>query len=385
MKLKLNLFLCLIFIFGLFANAQRPVPFKSGFTYFQPPSNFLAESGTFSVNASLVYEEEVKEQLISYEVEMEEWKALPAKEKLKRRAIDKGNLPENKYFPTIHGEERITRGIKIEGLEISDDAAANVTITVNKPITSSSARKVDIDGNKLWKIDVNTNISIDIVITDDKGLKEAFSFEGSHTETDAENFEGKLAGKGVNANTQQKVEKRQFPNAERKALDNVLSNIGAFLSNRYGLLNKNMTTQIYTLRAKKHNYDALTLAARSLVGGYDLQLQPENAEKFEGTLLKAIDVFNKELEEYIPMNKKARISDAAATFLYLNIAEAHLWLQDFAKCKQALGEYDNIQVLSKKSAASGFAAAANDVDHVAHSKRLNGLVADLEMRYSQMK
>lgn len=385
MKLKLNLFLCLIFISGLFANAQRPVPFKSEFTYFQPPSNFLSESGTFSVNASLVYEEEVKEQLVLYEAEMEEWKALPAKEKLKRRAIDKGNLPENKYFPTIHGEERITRGIQIEGLEISDDAAANVTITVNKPITSSSARKVDINGNKLWKIDVNTNISIDIVITDDKGLKEAFSFDGSHTETDAENFEGKLAGRGVNANTQQKVEKRQFPNAERKALDNALSNLGLFLSNRYGFMNKSMTTQIYTLRAKKKNYDAITLAARSLVGGYGLQMQPENAEKFEGTLLKAIDVFNAELEEYIPMNKKARISDAAATFLYLNIAEAYLWLQDFGKCKQALAEYANIQVLSEKSGSSNFAANFNGTDYQAHYNRLNGLQADLEMRYSQIK
>lgn len=218
MKLKLNLFLCLIFISGLFANAQRPVPFKSEFTYFQPPSNFLSESGIFSVNASLVYEEEVKEQLVDYAVEMEEWKALPAKEKLKRRAIDKGNLPENKYFPTIHGEERITGAIQITGLEISDDAAANVSITVNKPITSSSARKVDVNGEKLFNIDVSTNISVDIVITDDKGLKEAFSFEGVHTVTDPENFQSKLAGKGVNINTLNKVEKRQFPNAEKLAL-----------------------------------------------------------------------------------------------------------------------------------------------------------------------
>ncbi|MDB9939488.1 hypothetical protein OAD20_02280 [Cyclobacteriaceae bacterium] len=264
----------------------------------------------------------VEEQLVDYAVEMEEWKALPAKEKLKRRAIDKGNLPENKYFPTIHGEERITRAIQITGLEISDDAAANVSVTVNKPITSSSARKVDVNGEKLFNIDVSTNISVDIVITDDKGLKEAFSFEGVHTVTDPENFQSKLAGRGVNINTLNTVEKRQFLNAEKLALDNALSNLGLFLSNRYGFMNKSMTTQIYTLRAKKKNYDAITLAARSLVGGYGLQMQPENAEKFEGTLLKAIDVFNAELEEYIPMNKKARISDAAATFLYLNIAEA---------------------------------------------------------------
>ena len=146
-----------------------------------------------------------------------------------------------------------------------------------------------------------------------------------------------------------------------------------------------MTTHIYTLRAKKKNYDAITLAARSLVGGYGLQMQPEDAEKFEGTLLKAIDIFNAELEEYIPMNKKARISDAAATFLYLNIAEAYLWLQDFGKCRQALVEYENIQVLSKKSVSSNFAASFNGADYKSHFNRLNDLQADLEMRYSRMK
>ena len=103
MKLKFHLFLSLIFISGFFANAQKPIPFKSEFTYFQPPSNFLSESGTFRVSASLVYEEEVTEQLKDYALEMVDWKLLPAKEKLKRRSLDKANLPENKYFPTIHG------------------------------------------------------------------------------------------------------------------------------------------------------------------------------------------------------------------------------------------------------------------------------------------
>ena len=385
MKLKFYLFLSLIFISGFFANAQKPIPFKSEFTYFQPPSNFLSESGTFSVSASLVYEEEVTEQLKDYALEMVDWKLLPAKEKLKRRSLDKANLPENKYFPTIHGEERITNAIQIVGFEISDDAAANVYITVNKPITNSFARNVNVNGESVFNIDVSTNISVDVVVTDDKGLKGTFSFGGAHTVTDPENFQGKLVGRVVNTNTLNKVEKRQFPNAEKLALDNALLNLGLFVSNRYGFMNKRMTTHIYKLRAKKKNYDAITLAARSLVGGYGLQMQPEDAEKFEGTLLKAIDIFNAELEEYIPMNKKARISDAAATFLYLNIAQAYLWLQDFGKCRQALVEYENIQVLSKKSVSSNFAASFNGADYKSHFNRLNDLQADLEMRYSRMK
>ena len=90
MKLKFHLFLSLIFISVFFANAQKPIPFKSEFTYFQPPSNFLSESGTFSVSASLVYEEEVTEQLKDYALEMVDWKLLPAKEKLKRRTKQRG-------------------------------------------------------------------------------------------------------------------------------------------------------------------------------------------------------------------------------------------------------------------------------------------------------
>jgi len=128
MKLNFHLFLSLIFISVFFANAQKPIPAKSEFTYFQPPSNFLSESGIFRVSVSLVYEEEVKEQLKDYALEMVDWKLLPAKEKLKRSSLDKANLSENKYFPTIHGEIRITNAIQIVGFEISDDAAANVYI-----------------------------------------------------------------------------------------------------------------------------------------------------------------------------------------------------------------------------------------------------------------
>jgi hypothetical protein len=85
------------------------------------------------------------------------------------------------------------------------------------------------------------------------------------------------------------------------------------------------------------------------------------------------------------MAKKVRVDDGVASYLYLNIAEAYLWLKDFAKCKEALGQYQSVQSRSKQSFKSKVSSDFNMANPVAHFNQLNSLEKSLEERYASVK
>jgi hypothetical protein len=54
---------------------------------------------------------------------------------------------------------------------------------------------------------------------------------------------------------------------------------------------------------------------------------------------KAIAVWEKALEESDPDDKKARINADVKAGLYLNLAEAYMWLNDFTKARTHLAKH----------------------------------------------
>ena len=382
MKFKFSLFTALSFA-CLIVFGQNPKALRSSFDFVQPPQSMLSKDFKYSSSGSVTYEEEVKIEKEENDYALEEWNSLKMNQKLKIKAVDGSNLPYNKYFPTIHSSARLTSFVSIEGLDKSETANASVNIIINRPICSSSSRKIRFvrDGNTItrFRADMSTSISIEAIITDDQGHIENKNYTGVYKITDPEEFAGKMLGGGISSATLGKVEKRNFQASEKMALENALKDLSKYLSMKYGFVTiNNYSTQIWTFRTtKKNNYDNINTASQSLVGAYRLGIDTDMRDQFETKLISAIDVWKEEYGNYAPNDKKARIGSVQAGLLLLNIAEAYLWMQDFSKCSQALGDFDSILSMNKKLGRN--MAAMN------HFRRLENIQRDLQSRYSSLK
>ena len=382
MKFKFSLFTALSFA-CLIVFGQNPKALRSSFDFVQPPQSMLSKDFKYSSSGSVTYEEEVKIEKEENDYALEEWNSLKMNQKLKIKAVDGSNLPYNKYFPTIHSSARLTSFVSIEGLDKSETANASVNIIINRPICSSSSRKIRFvrDGNTItrFRADMSTSISIEAIITDDQGHIENKNYTGVYKITDPEEFAGKMLGGGISSATLGKVEKRNFQASEKMALENALKDLSKYLSMKYGFVTiNNYSTEIWTFRTtKKNNYDNINTASQSLVGAYRLGIDTDMREQFETKLISAIDVWKEEYGNYAPNDKKARIGSVQAGLLLLNIAEAYLWMQDFSKCSQALGDFDSILSMNKKLGRN--MAAMN------HFRRLENIQRDLQSRYSSLK
>jgi hypothetical protein len=382
MKFKFSLFTALSFA-CLIVFGQNPKALKSSFDFVQPPQSMLSKDFKYSSSGSVTYEEEIKIEKEENDYALEEWNSLKMNQKLKRKAVDGGNLPYNKYFPTIHSSDRLTSFVSIEGLDKSERANASVNLIINRPICSSSSRKIRVvqDGQTItrFRANVSTSISIEAIITDDEGHIENKNYTGVYNMTDPEEFTGKMLGGGISSAALGKVEKRNFQVSEKMALENALKDLSKYLSMKYGFVTiNNYSTDVWTFRTnKKNNYDDINSASQSLVGGYRLGIDSDMREQFETKLISAIDVWKEEYGNYAPNDKKARIGSVQAGLLLLNIAEAYLWMQDFSKCSQALGDFDSILSMNKK--------LGRNMAAMTHFRRLENLQRDLQSRYSTLK
>lgn len=382
MKFKFSFFTALSFA-CLIVSGQNPKALRSSFDFVQPPQSMLSKDFKYSSSGSVTYEEEIKIEKEENDYALEEWNSLKMNQKLKIKAVDGSNLPYNKYFPTIHSSARLTSFVSIEGLDKSESANASVNIIINRPICSSSSRKIRFvrDGNTItrFRADMTTSISIEAIITDDEGHIENKNYTGVYNITDPEEFTGKMLGGGISSAALGKVEKRNFQASEKMALENALKDLSKYLSMKYGFVTiNNYNTEIWTFRTtKKNNYNNINSASQSLVGAYRLGIDSDMREQFETKLISAIDVWKEEYGNYAPNDKKARIGSVQAGLLLLNIAEAYLWMQDFSKCSQALGDFDSILSMNKKLGRN--MAAMN------HFRRLENIQRDLQSRYSTLK
>ena len=75
-----------LFAFTMFSYAQRAVPLSAQFSYMQPPLVQLSPDNTYRTEAEITYEQEVNEEKEINDSELIEWKSLPTKEKIKRKA-----------------------------------------------------------------------------------------------------------------------------------------------------------------------------------------------------------------------------------------------------------------------------------------------------------
>ena len=117
---------------------------------------------------------------------------------------------------------------------------------------------------------------------------------------------------------------------QQAELNQILASVNNLINDRCGFPLKSYSSEIYTVKKyKDHNYNDLIDAYTKAKSGYDLIYKSASRKEAEPNLKKAIAIWEAALSEGNTLDNKARINDKVIALLYVNIAEAYLWMGDY--------------------------------------------------------
>jgi hypothetical protein len=348
--MKKNLTLLITFLFATFLlNAQRVFKEKSNFEYNSLPFIKISEDKTYSRSGVITYEEDVIKEKEELAVATEEWNKKSAGDKLSEKIVGGGATADPtkfNYFPTIFSSDRLTGFININGLLIEDNAKAKVDVTVDRVNYYSEIknhRNKNKDGvvTSSWQqIGLNAKIPVTVVVSVENGEAVSKQFTGSSFIEDGKKYTGKIKNKFLEA-----AKQNNFTPSENGALEDAFIQINNFLNYTYGYSIMKRATNIRMIKTgKKQNYDEINQAGYDAIEAYQYVIDPDMFETLKEKLTNSINIWETELKTLDRKKKKARINTVHGAALYLNIAEAYLWMNEFSKARQAIGKYKSMDV-----------------------------------------
>lgn len=155
---------------------------------------------------------------------------------------------------------------------------------------------------------------------------------------------------------------------EEQAVVENLKFINEMLNDKYGFVKSNRKSIIYSVETKKVNYDDYAGAFENAIIGYNMLLN----NKTEGTvkIQAAIAAWEKALTESNLSDKKARINANITLVTRLNLAEAYLWVDDYANAEMQLLKLNTLDPSRKQRA---------------YAEELSKLVKDQKTRFDVNK
>lgn len=127
-------------------------------------------------------------------------------------------------------------------------------------------------------------------------------------------------------------EAKDFHDAELVRVKNnkngeVIKGINRTLNERFATMTKTFNLRITKVKPKKYEYDEYNAATESLKALVNITDQAEKNEICE----KAIALWNEDLKESAPEERKARIDKSVTAAAYYNIAHAYFVMGEYAK------------------------------------------------------
>lgn len=120
---------------------------------------------------------------------------------------------------------------------------------------------------------------------------------------------------------------------DEKAVRGAMSQLGAELDSDYGFRKVTYHTEIFTVKPKKFDYPEYEEAYVQAIAGFNMIEDPAKRAEGNAKLKKAIEWWEKALKDSEPDNKRARIDGQVTAATHVNIAEAAIFAQDFAKAE----------------------------------------------------
>ncbi|MEO1652235.1 MAG: caspase family protein [Bacteroidota bacterium] len=191
-------------------------------------------------------------------------------------------------------------------------------------------REKKIDGEKVkvkyYYYKVRYNCSINFEVSDTKGI--IYRQEGSSNtkSKNTQEFESTYELRKYWERNQRSF----LENIYREQVDNSFSNFSAKLSSRYCYTRQSRSTPINVPKSfKSYDYPEYNEAYNKAREGLSqLETNPSIAQK---SIREAIAIWEKASTEINLDDKKARINKKVAVETYLNLAWAHVWLNEFDK------------------------------------------------------
>lgn len=153
---------------------------------------------------------------------------------------------------------------------------------------------------------------------------------------------------------------------QKQILTQNLTAVNTLINDQCGFPKKTRSTEIYTVKKHKgHNYNDLVNAYTKVNSGYNLIVKDRNHASAKSKIMAGIDIWEKALEESNPGDNKSRINKKITALLYVNLAEAYMWIDDFDTAENYRLKAEQAGVLKYKTA----------------SKRLEKLMITAKNRY----
>lgn len=132
---------------------------------------------------------------------------------------------------------------------------------------------------------------------------------------------------------------------QAKIVNQHIANISNYISEQHGFMKKQRSIEIYTAKNRRVNYDDLLEAYQEAKDGY-LQLAQNKNDKTTAMkyITKAIGKWSKTLQESNVNDKNARINKKVTAAVYLNLAEAYLWMDDFSQAELYANKAKNLGI-----------------------------------------
>lgn len=136
---------------------------------------------------------------------------------------------------------------------------------------------------------------------------------------------------------------------QQQELTSILSNINNIVNDKCGFPTKTYATEVYTVKKHKgHNYSDLIDAYTKAKSGYDLIYKDLSKSDAKSKLQQAVSVWENALAESDMNDGKSRINEKVTALIYVNLAEAYLWMDDWSTADSYIQKAKIISVAAGK-------------------------------------
>lgn len=126
-----------------------------------------------------------------------------------------------------------------------------------------------------------------------------------------------------------------------------LNNFNQFLNSQFGFTPIQRSFSIAYIDAKK-NYDDYKDALSKAQTAYPLIAEQKSFEQGLDIMMQAIAIWEKALAESNPSSKKARVDENVTEATLYNLAEAYVWINQFAKSNEYLNKLYTFKISNKE-------------------------------------
>jgi len=139
---------------------------------------------------------------------------------------------------------------------------------------------------------------------------------------------------------------------QKEVLAKNLAALNTIMNDNCGYAKRTRSTEIFTVKKfKAHSYNDLVDAYSKVNAGYNLIIKDRNHASSKSKIMAGIAIWEKALGESNMGDNKSRINKKVTALLFVNLAEAYMWIDDFDTAENYRLKAEQAGVLKYKSAS----------------------------------